>query len=281
MRKLIVLFLVSVMTMDVFAQDVPNLVKPEVPESYTLFKKTVWRRMDLAEKQNMPFFSSNGEISKMLIEAVDEGLLRPYRSDSCINYMPDIVFISNISVEQADNPFVGGGFGGFDSQDSEQPAEQEPEDEGPRLDAIPPSLFSILYLKEEVIFDRNRSRMLTYIKSISLALPASVGTDWNPGGFEKFVAHFKYDEVVELFKNQYNDKAIWYNVQNQAAHLNFADAFELRMFNAPIIKISNAQGLDIRQEYQDQIAKDPMTKLVIQRKYEYDLMEYEAELWEY
>ena len=216
----------------------------------------------------------------MIIEAVNDGLLRPYRSDSCINFLPDIQFQSNISVEAADNPFVGGGFGGFDTPGEDAQVE-EPEDDGPRLDAIPPELFSVLYIKEDVIFDRNRSRMLTYIRSISLALPQSVGTDWNPAGFEKIVGHFKYSEVIDLFKGAYNEKAIWYNVQNQAQHLNFADAFELRMFSAPIIKLSNAQGLDIRQEYQDEIAKDPMTKLIIQQKYEYDLMEYEAELWEY
>lgn len=262
------------------AQEGVPLIKPDVPESYSLFKKTVWRRMDLQEKQNRPFYSTNGEITKLLIEAVDEGLLRPYRSDSCLNFMPDIVFVSNISVEQADNPFVGGGFNSFGNEETTEGA-QEAVDEGPKLDAIPPSLFSVLYIKEDVIFDRNRSRMYTYIKSISLALPASVGTDWNPGGFEKIVAHFKYDEVLDLFKNQYSDRAKWYNVQNQSAHVNFGDAFELRLFAAPIIKLSNSQNLDIRQEYQDQIAQDPMNALIIQQKYEYDLMEYESELWEY
>jgi len=259
-------------------EGVAPLIKPTVPQSYELFKKMVWRRMDLNEKQNRPFFSLNGEISRLLIEAVDEGLLRPYRSDSCINFMPDIVFVSNISVEREDNPFVGGGFSSFggDAQETE-PAE----DEGPLLDAIPPPLFSVLYVREEVVFDRNRSRMYTYIKSLSLYLPASAGTDWNPGGFEKPIAHFKFDEVVDLFKKQYSDRAIWYNVQNEAANLNFADAFELRLFNAPITRLSNPQNLDIRQEYQEEMAKDPLAPLIYQQKYEYDLMEYESELWEY
>ncbi len=254
------------------------LIKPSVPQSYELFKKMVWRRMNMKEKQNLPFFSLNGEVSRLLIEAVDEGLIRAYRSDSCINFMPDIVFVSNISVEREDNPYIGGGFDSFgtDAQNA-TPAE----DEGPQLDAIPPELFSVVYIREEVVFDRNRSRMYTYIKSLSLALPASAGTDWNPGGFEKFVAHFSYDEVVELFKNQYADRAVWYNVQNEAANLNFADAFELRLFNAPIIRMSNPQNLDIRQEYADEMAQDPMAPLIFQQKYEYDLMEYEAELWEY
>ena len=41
--------------------------------------------------------------------------------------------------------------------------------------------------------------------------------------------------------------AIWYNNQNQAQHRNFGDALELRLFNAPIVKVSNAENLDISQ----------------------------------
>ena len=284
MRKFVSVIFLSLISLVVFetsAQEAPQsvpLIKPDVPENYSLYKKTVWRRMDLKEKQNKPFNSTNGEISRLLIEAVNEGLLRPYGSDSCINFMPDIQFQSNISVEREENPFIGGDFS-FDDQPQDNGAVQE--DDGPKRDDVPPELFSVLYLREEVIFDRNRSRMYNYIQSIALYLPASVGTDWNPGGFEKPVGFFKYDDVVELFKTHYADKAIWYNVQNQASHLNFADAFELRLFSAPIVQISNADDLDIRQEYGDLIQQDPMNALIIQQKYEYDLMEYEAELWEY
>ena len=63
--------------------------------------------------------------------------------------------------------------------------------------------------------------------------------------------------------------------------MNMSDAFELRLFSAPIIKISNAQDEDIRQLYADEMASDPMKAVIIQQKYEYDLMEYESELWEY
>lgn len=277
----VILMCLIVAPMLVVAQEAPQsvpLIKPDVPSSYSLFKKTVWRRMNLIEKQNKPFNSTNGEISRLLIKAVDEGLLRPYGSDSCINFMPDIQFSSNISVEREENPFIGGDFNSFD----ETPAEETvSEDDGPKRDDIPAELFSILYLKEEVVFDRNRSRMYNYIKTVSLFLPASAGTEWNPGGFEKLAGHFKYDDIVELFKTHYADKAIWYNTQNQASHLNFADAFELRLFSAPITKVSNADDIDIRQEYGDLIQQDPMNAMIIQQKYEYDLMEYESELWEY
>ncbi len=266
-----------------YGQEMAPLIKPAIAEDQQMFKKMVWRRMDLREQQNSPFFSLNGEISRLLIEAVDEGLITPYRSDSTINFMPDIIFVSNISVEQEQNPFVGGGFntGGFDDNAEENADQAGADPDEPRLLAIPEEEFSILYIREEVIFDRNRSRMYNYIQSLSLFLPPDAGTTYNPGGFEKPIAHFNYDEVVALFRGPYADKAIYYNNQNPGAHLNMSDAFELRLFNAPIIKISNDQDLDIRQLYGEEMARDPMSVIVIQQKYEYDLMEYESELWEY
>ncbi|MEO9483278.1 MAG: gliding motility protein GldN [Ekhidna sp.] len=265
-------------------EELAPLVKPEVDETQVMFKKTVWRRMDMGEKQNRPFFSLNGEISRLLIEAVDEGLLTPYRSDSCINFMPDIIFVSNISVERDQNPFVGGGFnsGGFDSFGDDSSTDEVAEDgDQARQEAIPEDLFSVLYIREDVIFDRNRSRMYNYIRSLSIALPRDAGSLYNEAGFERVVAHFRYDDVIELFRGPYADRAKYYNANNSGKHMNMSDAFELRLFNAPIIKISNPQDLDIRQLYADQAAIDPMSVIVIQQKYEYDLMEYESELWEY
>lgn len=265
-------------------EELAPLVKAEVDETQVMFRRTIWRRMDMGEKQNKPFFSKNGEISRLLIEAVEEGLLTPYRSDSCINFMPDIIFTSNISVEREDNPFVGGGFnsGGFDSFDdsSSDDAAADTSDE-PRLESIPEQLFSVLYMKEDLIFDRNRSRMYNYIRSLSIALPRDAGSLYNPAGFEKKVAHFRYEDVVALFRGPYADRAKYYNSQNPGQHINMSDAFELRLFRAPIVKISNPDDLDIRQIYAEELAIDPLKAIIVQQQYEYDLMEYESELWEY
>ncbi len=285
MKKLVYVIVFCVGVLPLFSQEeLAPLVKPEVDEAQIMFKRTIWRRMDLTEKQNRPFFSKNGEISRLLIEAVDEGLLTPYRSDSCINFMPDIIFVSNISVEREDNPFVGGGFtsGGFDSFDDEATdAGAEQSSDGPRLEEIPENLFSVLYIKEDAIFDRNRSRMYNYIRSLSLALPRDAGSLYNPAGFEKKVAHFRYDDVVDLFRGPYADRAKYYNLHNPGKHMNMSDAFELRLFRAPIVKISNPQDLDIREIYSEELASNPLKPIVIQQQYEYDLMEYESELWEY
>src|SRR6478735_5949373 len=54
----------------------------QVHESDIMYKKTLIRAIDLREKQNKPLFSKNKEITKLLLEAVERGDLKPYASDS-------------------------------------------------------------------------------------------------------------------------------------------------------------------------------------------------------
>ncbi|QJW88904.1 gliding motility protein GldN [Spirosoma taeanense] len=53
-----------------------------INENDIMMKKTLWRRVDLKEKQNQSMFSKNNEISKYLIEAVKAGLIDAYANDS-------------------------------------------------------------------------------------------------------------------------------------------------------------------------------------------------------
>ena len=59
----------------------PLSVRP-VNDNDIMMKKTLWRRIDLKEKQNQSMFSKNNEISKYLIEAVKAGLIDAYENDS-------------------------------------------------------------------------------------------------------------------------------------------------------------------------------------------------------
>jgi gliding motility associated protien GldN len=56
-------------------------VRP-IPVSDQMFRKTIWRAIDLREKQNKPMFSDGREISKVIIQAVKRGELQAYRNDS-------------------------------------------------------------------------------------------------------------------------------------------------------------------------------------------------------
>jgi gliding motility associated protien GldN len=54
----------------------------QIPVSDQMFRKTIWRAIDLREKQNRPMFSDGKEISKVIIEAVNRGELQAYKNDS-------------------------------------------------------------------------------------------------------------------------------------------------------------------------------------------------------
>jgi len=56
-------------------------VRP-IPVSDQMFRKTIWRAIDLREKQNRPMFSDGKEISRVIIDAVKRGELQAYKNDS-------------------------------------------------------------------------------------------------------------------------------------------------------------------------------------------------------
>jgi hypothetical protein len=54
----------------------------QIPVSDQMFRKTIWRAIDLREKQNRPMFSDGREISRVIIDAVKRGELQAYKNDS-------------------------------------------------------------------------------------------------------------------------------------------------------------------------------------------------------
>ena len=59
----------------------PLSVRP-INDNDIMMKKTLWRRIDLKEKQNQSLFSKNNEITRYLIEATKAGLIEAYENDS-------------------------------------------------------------------------------------------------------------------------------------------------------------------------------------------------------
>lgn len=250
-----------------------------VNEAYKMFKKTVWRRIDLEEKQNAPFFSRNGELSTIIIDAVKSGLLFPYTNDSVNTRMSKETFLENLKFEEegggltqeeidmgfgadSDDDFFGGG--GDEGE--------EPEEEIMDSNEFATRDFSIAELKEEVYFDRMRSRIFYDIQAITLFLPA----DKNPALFEKPLASFKYKDLVALWRSM-PDEAIWYNAQNMSEHRNMADAFNLRLFGSNLTKIANPRDDRIVDIY----TKSRRDAILASKQLEYDMVEFENQLWEF
>ena len=285
--KIFVLFvLLSISSVDnTYAQaEVSNGYNPlslrQVHESYLMWKRTLWRRVDLKEKQNKPFFAMNRELSKIIISAVERGVLIPYRSDSVndANVMSREDFLINIQQENldAEDDFDDGGFEDdpFAAAFEDDPfATDEVEVEtGPIF--IPNREFSIFEIKEDLYFDRIHSRIYFDIQSISMYLPGD--SFYNLTGVEKPVASFRFIDLYNLFKSMPKE-AIWFNDSNIAQHKNLGDAFLLRLFKGIIVKIANADDVRVSELY----AKSRKDGIMASFKVEQDLMEWEANLWEY
>ena len=76
-----------------------------IPDSDVLMKRTLWRRVDLREKQNLPMFSLNNEITRYLLDAAKAGLLDAYVNDSCKTLLDAESLRKNLLV-----PNQGGGY---------------------------------------------------------------------------------------------------------------------------------------------------------------------------
>jgi hypothetical protein len=261
----------------------PLSLRP-IHEENVMYKTTLWRRIDLKEKQNQPLFSKGSEITRHLIDAVKAGLIEAYDNDSLTTKLTLDQFMERLmlkgeggglSVEEKAAGFSTGGDDGWggDSGGAAKPvaggATAAAVDQGAGVEIFPTQL-TTLELKEDWIFDKQRSRQYFDILSLKLIIPA----DQTTLGFDRPICVFKYKELERYFRS--NPKCIWYNAANGAAHKNLADAFELRLFHGKIIKKSNA--LD---SFLDDIYKSPREGLLKSEQLEHELMEFEHNLWEY
>ncbi len=273
---ILIIFAVGLLSISSYAQEArlpynENSVYP-IPYVNQMYKRTVWRRMDLKEKMNRPFFSTSNEITRIIIDAVKDGLIYPYVDDSLNKRMSKEQFLENLKLPKDEEEFGAadagfgdeGGWGDSGWGDEGQAAAPEEQ----YYDA---TQLNIIRIKEDMIFDKVRSRLYWDIQSIELIIPATeVAT-----GIEKSIGVFRFKDLEQLFRSM-PDRAIWYNRQNTAQHRNMADAFLLRLFDARIVKVSNPRDDWIADIYPDQKAA-----LIKSQEEEYRLIEYEHTLWEY
>ena len=109
MKKSLFIALLSSAMSGVMAQEVqdlevqynPNSLNP-IPVYEQHYKVRVWRNIDLREKQNKGFFARNGEISKLIVDAVKSGELTDvYQNDSLTTKLSKEDFLGRLVSEQA------------------------------------------------------------------------------------------------------------------------------------------------------------------------------------
>src|SRR6188768_319191 len=170
----------------------PNSINP-IPLYEQHYKVRVWRNIDLAEKQNKGFFAKNGEISKVIIEAIMSGeLVDIYASDSLTTKLSKDDFLKRMQQETGETFQVWEpakdfytddivSYNGKNYRALQDSKGQNPEtatdswtvtQEGKALNFLPADI-SYMQVMEDVIFDRRRSRLYYDIQALELSVPGS------------------------------------------------------------------------------------------------------------
>jgi hypothetical protein len=285
-----------------------------IPPSDQMFRKSIWRQVDLREKQNKPMFSEGKEISRVILEAVKRGELQAYKNDSLTSTYTPTEVTGNMSIAEeksglSDEEKAAGLTDDTGADDWGAPKKASSGGGAktvrqPKLGANgkplkdkkgkiiyetvavtppppPPTPLNLyrykdLYemeVKEDMIFDKKRSRMYHDIKSIGLFVPSTLSS--NTSGIEKPIGYFKYSDLVKVFRSN-PQNAIWFNAENDAQHKNLADAFELWLFNSYITKVSNAGDSRL-----DDIYGGAQQGILAAQQTAADLVEYEYNLWSF
>jgi gliding motility associated protien GldN len=252
----------------------PYSVRP-IHVNNQMYKKTLIRMVDLREKQNQPIFSKGKEITRIIMDAVKEGKLTAYATDSLetgkvltlAEFNKACTILSDVAPETEEEKAYREAQGG---------AENSGWGGAEEVVATGPNFFNAdeLYqmeIKEDYIFDRQRSRMYYDMQCFTMKIPS----EKNIKGIEIPIASFKYKDLVEVFRN--DPRAIWFNSQNDSEHRNMADAFDLRLFSSYLIKVSNP-----KDQYLADIYTGTAKQAILAAQWKAnELMEYEHNLWEF
>ncbi len=239
----------------------PHSVRP-ILEDDIMFRKTIIREINLLEKQNKPFFSDKKQITDLIIKGVNSGELTPYRYE--------LVYVD----EKFTDPEK------FELNEYyEYMADENERNNNSSIDAKEIQIFgkdvTMLEIREDMVFDKRRSRMYFDIISVTI-----VGKGMRSGGAEDITVKFSYKQLHKYFKDVYErtnqSEGAWYNPQNDRRHMCYSDALDLRLFSSRIVKVSNPDNQAIREQIEDIKAQ-----LYKAQEIEYELMEFEHNLWEF
>jgi gliding motility associated protien GldN len=270
----------------------PNSIDP-IPAYEHHYKVRIWRQVDLTEKQNKGFFSVNGELTRFMMDLIKGGELTVYANDSLSRTISKEEAIKAFERSQAEvfeewspsNTYYQGDIKSFNGKNYEAQMEStgvKPDDapngewivtqQGTALQYAPNEMTRIV-LKEDLIFDKRRSRLYFDIQSIQLQAFDDVLGVFRPMGIIRY-------KDLEAKCRQYAAKAVWFNRQNTAQNKNFADAFLLRLFKGYIIKVENPDDQSIIEMIAASGGNRFEGVYEIYRQ-ENLLMEKEHNLWEY
>lgn len=208
-------------------QHINSPLRPqEVRENDLMYKKRIWREIDIREKQNMAFrypgddYTGGGQFIEIILDAVSKGKIKAYSN-------MDDRFTTALTREQIIDMLVG-------QPDTTWVTDPETQQEKMVIKRreFNPDVVTKYRLKEEWYIDRNIGRMQRQI--IGIAPFKDIYND--DGSFRASQAVFwlYYPEITSMLA-QYEV----FNPDNDVARMSWYEFFEGRYFASRIIKASN------------------------------------------
>lgn len=235
----------------------------QLREDDVMWKKRVWREIDVRQKQNMPFIypgdenTGGGSFIEILIDAVKRGKIMAYSS-------MDDRFTTPFTKDQIMDVLVGKP----DTIYIENPETGEREMKISRTD-FNPNAITKFRIKEDVIFDRNLGRRVTRIIGLAPLLDKKSSSGEFIGSGPFFWLY--YPDIRDVLA-QYEV----FNPENDVARMTWDDYFEGRFFASYIYKVSNP--FDAR--FKD-LGMGEMDVLNEGQRVSEDLMNKEHDMWVY
>ncbi|MFW6019189.1 MAG: gliding motility protein GldN [Bacteroidales bacterium] len=234
-----------------------------VREADVMWHKTMWRRIDMRQKFNLPFYypfqPKNGRKNFMTTvkEAIEQGELTVYK----YNLMDD-EFTEPLSIEEAMQTFT------------DSITRVDYDDDGNEItvrEAVDANMQDIyeLDIKEQWFIDRERSVLDVRIIGIAPVWQQPANEE-NDNKTRKPMFWIYYPAARDVFIN-----SPVYNPKNDAERLTYEDLFAKRMFDSYIYKESNVYDREIADYALG------MEALLEAKRIKKEVREREMNLWEY
>jgi gliding motility associated protien GldN len=226
-----------------------------IREDDKMYQISVWRRIDLREKYNMPLFGSGRSKENGIINHLYKGV-----KENALEVFGDENFTKPLSIADFESAFWL-------------------TDNG---DSVFVNQLFFLDFKEDFVFDRQHSQFKFDIKHIQLLMPAETNADPNTNvGVQKTIGFIRYKDFVNYFKT--HPDARWINFQNISKSLTYDEAFESRLFRSVVTRYTNdseALVIDLVNKNTPDSRKK-MQAYLDALAFEYKLLEFENSVWEW
>jgi len=241
-----------------------------IREADVTYERTVWRMIELTEKQNLPLYYPTAPIGgrvnliNLLLKGIENGEITPYDPNDENNE-----FIRKISLTEVDQNF-GAARDTIDVMDEDGNFVKQIRDVGRRTEQI-----RRMMIKEKIFFDKRHSVLNRRVIGIC---PIRVySRDGGSGGEDG--AQMEMKKTMWIYMPEARDilaRHPIFNRFNDAQNVSFDDFFMQHRYSGNIYKVSNVYNNRTIDEY-----ASGLDALYEAQRIHDEIFDWEQDLWEY